>query len=213
MSSLSGSSREDRDRRGAPLSRYERRKQETRARIRQAASALFAERGVQATKVVEICERADVAHQTFFNHFPRKRDVLVELFHVGIDLVWAMMDSACQRGASTRERLTLFFGDVTRSAAEAGPMARELTAEVIRSQDEEQARRLPGIFLELVQRGIEEGDVTRRYEPEVLAELVYGALATLMTDWVSRTDLDVSERSPRMASLVADALERRPGER
>ncbi len=196
-----------------PPSRHERRKQETRARIREAAADLYTQQGVQGTKVTEICERADVAHQTFFNHFPSKRDLLVEFFQVGIDLVWAMMDSACQRAPSTRERLNLFFDEVTRSAAEAGPMARELTAEVIRSQHEEDARRLSGAFLELVRRGIEVGDVTRRYEPEVLAELVYGALATLMSDWATRADLDVSERAPRLASLVADALERRPDER
>ena len=48
---------------------------------------LFGERGVDATKVVDICERADIAHQTFFNHFPRKREVLVELFQAGVDFL------------------------------------------------------------------------------------------------------------------------------
>ncbi len=52
------------------LTRRERRKREVRGRILAAAVGLFDERGFGATKVAEICERADVAHKTFFNHFP-----------------------------------------------------------------------------------------------------------------------------------------------
>ena len=195
------------------LSRHERRKRETRDRIREAAAELFGEQGVEATKVVEICERADVAHQTFFNHFPRKADLLTELFRVGVDIVWSMMDAACERGASTRERLALFFGDVTRSAEEAGPMSRELTLEVIRANPEDETRRVADLFLVLIRRGLAKGDVTRRYQPEVLAELVHGALATLMSDWSERPGIDVSLRARQLASLVADAVEVRPGER
>jgi AcrR family transcriptional regulator len=195
---------------GAPLSRHERRKRETRARLLEAAAELFGEQGVEATKVVEICARADVAHQTFFNHFPRKGDLLRELFRVGVDMVWTQMDAACERAATTRERLAVFFEDVTRSAAEAGPMSSELTAQIIRSDPEDASRRVSEIFLTLVRRGLAAGDVTRRYEPELLAELVHGALAALMSDWAARPDLDVSQRANQLASLVADALERRP---
>ena len=59
-------------------------------------------------------------------------------------------------------------------------------------------------------RGIGPGELNG---PEGLAELVYGARATLMTDWATQADLDVYERSPRLAALVADALEARPEER
>ncbi len=37
-----------------PLTRHDRRKEETRARIREAAVELFAEKGYEATKVAEI---------------------------------------------------------------------------------------------------------------------------------------------------------------
>jgi len=56
-------------------SRADRRKQETRDRIREAAVELFMEKGFEGTKISEICEQADVARQTFFNHFPSKREV------------------------------------------------------------------------------------------------------------------------------------------
>jgi AcrR family transcriptional regulator len=59
--------------------RRERKKDETRRRIFDAAIALFRERGFEATTVDDITERADVGRGTFFNHFPRKDAVLAFL--------------------------------------------------------------------------------------------------------------------------------------
>ncbi len=64
---------------GFEVSRRERKKEETKERIVQAAFALFRKRGVAATTVEEICERADVAKGTFFNYFPRKEAVFGSL--------------------------------------------------------------------------------------------------------------------------------------
>src|SRR3954471_14979002 len=45
-------------------------------RLREAAMALYAERGYQRTTVAEIAERAGVTARTFFRHFADKREVL-----------------------------------------------------------------------------------------------------------------------------------------
>lgn len=57
------------------LSRRERKKEETKERIVEAALALFRKQGFEATTVEEICDKADVAKGTFFNYFPRKETV------------------------------------------------------------------------------------------------------------------------------------------
>ncbi|MEQ8750170.1 MAG: helix-turn-helix domain-containing protein, partial [Amphiplicatus sp.] len=67
MTSLAGL-----DKKGAELSRRERKKLETRLKILDAALTLMAERGYDGVRVEEICERADVANATFFLHFPTK---------------------------------------------------------------------------------------------------------------------------------------------
>ena len=61
------------------VSRRERKKEETKERIVQAAFQLFRKRGVDATTIEEICEKADVAKGTFFNYFPRKEAVFGHL--------------------------------------------------------------------------------------------------------------------------------------
>ncbi|HUL48451.1 MAG TPA: TetR/AcrR family transcriptional regulator [Gemmatimonadales bacterium] len=58
------------------VSRRERKKEETKDRIFQAAFALFKQHGVEQTTVEEICDKADVAKGTFFNYFPYKEAVL-----------------------------------------------------------------------------------------------------------------------------------------
>src|SRR5689334_8146200 len=59
-----------------PLSRRERNKLETRARLLASATALFGERGYDETSIDEIADRADVARGTAINYFRRKEDYL-----------------------------------------------------------------------------------------------------------------------------------------
>jgi AcrR family transcriptional regulator len=56
----------------------ERRRQQTRATIIEAAAELFAERGFDAVSVMEIAQRAGVVEKTVFNHFPVKEGLVFE---------------------------------------------------------------------------------------------------------------------------------------
>src|SRR5262245_7972798 len=151
--------------------RLDRRKQETRARILEAAVDLFGEVGFEATKISDVCERADVARQTFFNHFPAKSDLLAELYRNGVDFLATPLHSAFERGANTRERLALFYGDAVAAAIEVGPANRDLIAHVVHSRPDpdraEQLQQITALFQGFVRRCLAEGDVTRRHAPEV----------------------------------------------
>ena len=54
----------------------ERKKEQTRQLIADAARGLFVERGFDAVRVSEVARAADVSEATVFNYFPRKEDLV-----------------------------------------------------------------------------------------------------------------------------------------
>ncbi len=54
----------------------ERKKQQTREHIAEAARALFTARGFAKVTVAEVARAADVSEQTVFNYFPTKEDLV-----------------------------------------------------------------------------------------------------------------------------------------
>ena len=194
----------------AALSRIERRRQETADRITEAAARLFGERGFAATTVSEICERADVARQTFFNHFATKQEVAQELARRGHDFFLDALAAAQRDGASTGERLARFFASIHEAAAEVGPMHQDLVSEVVRASyqvtDPASMGTIHRAVEKLLRAGRAQGDVSRRHALEDQAALVLGALQNLYFEWTHRADFPIAERSARMARLLADAL-------
>src|SRR6476661_2837885 len=70
--------------------RRARRREETRARLVEAAKALFARQGVDNTRIQEITDEADVGFGSFYNHFQSK-EALIEA---------GLAASACRTKAS-----------------------------------------------------------------------------------------------------------------
>jgi AcrR family transcriptional regulator len=93
---------------------------DARARLQQAALALYGERGYEQTTVAEIAERAGLTKRTFFRYFADKREVLFwgsELLEQrmvaaiemapesasALDLIGAALDAAAGRFEEVRE--------------------------------------------------------------------------------------------------------------
>lgn len=199
----------------AATGRRERRKLEVRRRMIEAAESLFEEKGVQAATVAEICERADVAHKTFFNHFPAKQDLVRALAEASIEVLLEEIAAARESGADTASRLTAFFDRVAARAAAAGPMHRELLTEIIHAaqqaaEEPANARRLHAAFEAIVRDGIAAGEVTRRHPPETLTETVVGVYYALMFNWANLDGYPIVARAKAAAAFLVDALSLRP---
>jgi AcrR family transcriptional regulator len=190
--------------------RRERRKLKTRARIVAAAGQLFGERGVRAVTVADICDQADIARQTFFNHFGGKEQLIGDLVAVGWDYVFASIREAFGEGNSTRERLSLFFSGIIKAAAGTGAKHHELLVETLRHSGAEATLEQMGGLREAVRimivAGVEAGDVTNRQRPEDLTMLIVGTLQVLIFEWSRAPDYPIAERAERMAQLLADAI-------
>ncbi len=196
----------------AELNRRERRKLELRGRILEAAAELFEQQGFHAAKVADICERADIAHKTFFNHFPSKQDVLREIARVGLGEVVAQLEEARRRPGTAIDRLRFFYDQLCDHADEAGPMHRELLTEILHVAHEtskpEDARRLQQAFAGILEEGRAHVEVASRHPAHALTELVLGSYYALMFNWAHLEGYPLRERAHAQLGLLAELLSR-----
>ncbi len=197
--------------------RFERRKLELRRRILDAAAELFGRDGVHTTTVESICERADVARRTLFNHFPSKQHLVRALAGHALDQLLVDIETARKRERSTRDRLGHFFSVVADRTEEAGPMHRELLTELVHAVHQspaksEHARKLHDAFGAIVHDGLDAGDVGRRHDAETLTEMILGAYYVLMFSFANLDDFPIRKQAAAAARFLADALAPSPPE-
>jgi AcrR family transcriptional regulator len=191
--------------------RRERRKREVRERIITAALELFDQHGFEATKVSDICDRADVVNKTFFNHFPTKQHLLREVAEQQLTVLFDDIRATRERPGTTRERLVWFFERLADNVDTAGPMRRELITELVHAahgmgKGSEQSRLLHDAFAALVRDGRTAGDVNETHALITQAELVLGTFYALILSWAHDETYSLRRRALAAARLLGDAL-------
>ena len=189
------------------LTRRERRKREVHDRILEAAVDLFEKQGFDATKVDEICELADVAQKTFYNHFPTKQNLFRELAEGVVAEMHAVLEDARRQPLSTQQRLRYFFDRVEQNTEDFGRVSRELVVEAMRvSQLEggtpEETRRLHASFGALLRDGVERGDVGDAFGLEFLTEMTVGVFTSIVLNWVTLPDYPIRARLAEAAAFL-----------
>ena len=165
--------------------RRERRKQEIRGRLLEAARALFEEKGFAATTVDEICDRADVAQKTFFNHFPTKHEIVREIAEAFFDEMGALIEEARKRPGSTAGRL----------AQVDGPRP-------------DRTRRFQAAFRALLEDGAAAGELTPDHAVAFLTEMVVGAFTTILLNWQTLEGYSLREHLDEAARFLGRAIAR-----
>jgi AcrR family transcriptional regulator len=174
----------------APAGRREKRKQEIRGRIEDAAYHLFKTQGIEDTSIEQICVEADVARRTFYGHFANKHALLGGL---GISRLYnqsePMLRSLMANHHTTRGRLEAMIDYIESNFAGYEDIDRQLIliAPSAFAEDPEQQREIGNSsmasFTRLITAGRELGDVKTTFSPEILAATVVGTLNMLSTSW------------------------------
>jgi AcrR family transcriptional regulator len=188
------------------MNRAERRKQELRERILVAAFELFLSQGVSATKIDEICERADIAGRTFFNHFPTRQDMIRALAERRLlnlhDVVFARVDEPVP------QRLVGVFDDIAKTLVDSGETYREMIGEMMTAADYGSRRGSPfhETFVELVKDGLARGEIHTRHDPQIVADIVVGALFGAIVNWRVDATYSLVTNLHDLGSALADLL-------
>jgi AcrR family transcriptional regulator len=186
----------------APRRRGRPRNEGLRRTILRAAAELLEERGIDGVTIEAIAERAGVGKQTIYRRWSSRAAVLVEAF-LSQDEVTAPLPD----GGSLRRDLSLFAGSV--SATASGDSLRRSVAGLVSAShvDPEVARLFRERFVaparasvrELLERGIDRGEVHPDVDVEVVIDELLGAI------WY-RALLSGGRLSPAYADSLAATL-------
>ncbi len=160
----------------------ERKKEQTRQAIAQAALGLFAERGFDGVTVAEVARAAEVSEGTVFNYFPAKEDLFYSQME---NFEAALVDAVRERraGESVLVAFTRFVLERSRGLADRADIivtaARIIDASpALRSREREIVEDYTHALAELVaaEAGARPADV----EPRVVATALMGAQRALV---------------------------------
>ena len=190
--------------------RVDRRVQQFRARVLETAATLFAERGVEATKIDDICEAADVAKRTLCNHFPTKADIVLALSREAVSQMVAMVDDARLAGSSTRSRVAHLFDAMYGGDFEASPIQRESVGAFFQvAHGTPDASESEIRVSDAIQRLLREGDpdeLPPGCSVETFAEILLGAIYSTTLEWIHRDDYDVEARTAEVGRFLVSLL-------
>jgi AcrR family transcriptional regulator len=194
----------------AGSTRRERRRIEVFARVLEAAEALFVDKGFDETTVAEICEAADVAYGTFFNHFPGKSDLLLAMGGREVADISNQLSALSKRSVGIGEALTLLFDGFAERLELVSPGERALAARVeslaFTEAHEDRDHGFHAAFVAFMRESAAAGRVRADIPAETLADVVASAYATMGLSWVHIHDFPVRSRARALADLLGEML-------
>ncbi len=179
---------------------------EVRDRILGAAFELFLDQGVSATKIEDICGRADVANRTFFNHFPTRQDMMRALAERRLlnlrDIVFDREDQPIPT------RLVGLFDDIAAALVESSETYREVIGEMLAASGYgiQRGFALHDTFLDLVKDGVSRGEVGTRHDAQTLADIIVGALTGGIVNSTADKTYSLETGLHDLAVALADLL-------
>jgi len=160
--------------------RQQRRKAETRQRLLDAASLLFAERGFEATRPQDIARHADVAIGTFYLHFGDRREAFVAVAARAAEELMERARDRVDESAGFEERLRVFLECLLDYTEEKPGVVRAAFVDegVIggTSHGESLRDRLADALARGIEAGMEQGEFNRDYDPLLCAHAIVGLI-------------------------------------
>ncbi len=167
----------------APPDRRQRRKAETRQRLLDAATRLFAERGFEATRPQDIARAADVAIGTFYLHFGDRREAFAAFTDRAAEELMEHARERVRDGDSFESRLRGYLGALLDFLQEKPGVVRAAFADeavIGASASGAHARglreRLASGLARSLERGVERGEVHGDCDPLLVAHALVGLI-------------------------------------
>lgn len=189
------------------MNRIDRRKREVRERILDAAFELFLSRGIDATKIDDICERADVANRTFFNHFATRQDMVQALAEKRLVNLREVLLNRTQEAVP--DQLVEFFDKIAAVLVESSDAYRSMIGAMLvttMGAGTERGFGMHDAFFELIKDGVARGEVSATHDPQILADIIVGALLVGIVNWTIDRSYALETGLHASATALVDLL-------
>jgi AcrR family transcriptional regulator len=189
-------------------SRRDRKKERTRREIYEAAMRLFARSGFGSVTIADICDEADVGRGTFFLHFATKAALLYEFNQrVAEDFRASLVEPRASAHDELRALVERLSIELVARAEIMSAMIAEFFAspEALAAASTENA--LPVLVMEIVRRGQERGEFSRRIDPRLAAASFFATAGAIISGQVFREgDLAPDEVNRQFLQVVFSGL-------
>jgi AcrR family transcriptional regulator len=166
------------------LSRRERKKQETRQRLMEAALRLFRDQGYDATTVEQIARAADIAKGTFFNYFETKEAILPALAEWRFQKLQEALTAEQGAPASPVARIKWALCLVAEDPLSTPPLAQRLFATVIKQRGDSRIEpALIQLLAEQVRQAQAAGEIRADLDPLYLGGIIRAVFFQQMLMW------------------------------
>ncbi|MEX1181737.1 MAG: TetR/AcrR family transcriptional regulator [Gemmatimonadota bacterium] len=189
--------------------RRARNKAAVRARLYDAAVAMFRSGGFDATPVEAITERADVSKGTFFNYFATKDHVLAEYHDRMTGRILERLEALSEHSAEAAVLAAMeACAEWVENDREMGRIVvtRIFGSPVLLGADLQNTRRFMDWLGAVVSAGVESGELRRDLDVPVMLSMLAAVLSSTMNGWVLDPDaFDLREMLRRKTRFVFDA--------
>lgn len=173
--------------------RMERRKEETRKKIIEAAKVLFDKQGFNNTTMEQIAAKADVAKKTLYNHFPVKEAILAEFIGMATKSMSQASSLKLEQLPDTRTRLIYSFTQQLEMALRQEDIFKAYFAyrmyNKFQEPEDRSIRTGSHVFMEaIVKLGQQSGELRTDVPMEAFLKHLELVLAIIITDLVHRKD-------------------------
>jgi len=196
----------------------QKRSEETRRGIMDAAVQLFSRTGYEAAAVNDICETAGVSKGAFYHHFPTKQQLFLAIVDDWLKAVDVQLFSQTGNEGNVPQSLNhmaKMLGFVFEAASGQLPMFLEFMVQASRDQAVWDAtiapyRRYQGLFAGLIEKGQDEGSI----RPEVNAQttswvLISLAVGILLQGVIDPNMADWNEVTRSGVQMILESIQRR----
>jgi AcrR family transcriptional regulator len=155
----------------------QKRSEETRSRILEAATELFSRRGYNKSSVDDICTQAGISKGAFYHHFESKQALFLALLDSWLQTIDSAIQASRERTApETFMHMTEAFPHFFQTAGENLPMFLEFWLQASRDKKVWEAsiapyRRYQKYFASLIKKGVREGSFVE-VDPELAARMI-----------------------------------------